>query len=83
MTIREAEGCEARRKLLAAVRLMPANAASADYLERARRIRALAEEARLPYIKVELLSVAVEFEAIAQTRSGEAVAMRVHFSATH
>jgi hypothetical protein len=67
MTVGEADDC-ARRKLLAAVRFMPANAASTDYLERARRIRALADEAKFPHIKTELLDVAVELERSAQAQ---------------
>jgi hypothetical protein len=57
--------CEARLTLLAKLRTMHANATSRDYRERARRIRALADETTFPQIKSELLQVAVEYERLA------------------
>lgn len=53
---------EARRMLLAKLRTTHANATSGDYRERARRVRALADETTFPQIKSELLQVAVEYE---------------------
>jgi len=65
MTVREIGDCEARRMLLAKLRMMHANATSRDFWERARRIRALADETTFPQIKRELLEVAAEHERLA------------------
>ena len=65
MIVNRSYDCEGRRTLLAKLRTMPANATSRDYRERARRIRALADETTFPQIKSELLEVAVEYERLA------------------
>src|SRR5262245_50022132 len=70
MIVNGSYDCEARRTLLAKLRMVPANATSIDYRERARRIRALADETTFPQIKRELLEVAVENERLAVQAEG-------------
>jgi hypothetical protein len=82
MTVGDIDDCAARRKLLALIRSMPANAISTDYLERARRIRALADEAGFPHIRAELLEVAVEFEGLAHAERGGTKEVRFNLITT-
>jgi hypothetical protein len=77
MKCEEVCDCDARRTLLAKLRWMPAHASLSDYRERARRIRALADETNLPQIKTELLELAAEFERLAQAEGSETTPMGV------